>query len=138
MTIEIRSRQPGGQEDDILNLDLIHQAVIHGRSAMLIYLLKHLESSAASNSVTDTDLITTINEAVVNQLPEFPNTTRFLAMEVAAKWQMAALTKAGHRAVRDSNCWPPEISFSEDGGNLWQKWWIPRDPDHEFFDIFPF
>jgi hypothetical protein len=138
MTIESRSRQPGAQQDDILNLALIHQAVIQGRSAMLIYLLKQLESSPASNSVTDTDLITTINEAVVNQLPEFQTTTRFLAMEVAAKWQMAALMTAGHRAVRDCACWPPRISFSEDGGTVWQEWFIPRDQNYDFLDIFPF
>lgn len=131
MFLEHRSRDAGALGTNVLDLFSIKQAVIHGRSEMLVRILKQMWSITPLVAITDNDLISIMNEAGAHKYPEFQNTTRVLAMEVAARWKMTELEQTGQHVKRVPQDWPPRLIYYTDGGAPSQVWFIPRDSHHD-------
>ena len=131
LSLEERSRGPKLAGIMVLDLNLVRGAVLHGRSSMLIRLLKQIWTSPKTNSITDTELVRIIDDARDRQYPGFENTTRVLAMEVAAKWKMTEIEKSGRRAHRVPMDWPPRLIYPTWGSTDSQIWFIPRDSSYD-------
>ena len=130
LALEGRSR---GTDTTIAVLDLqqIRQAVIHGRSEMLILMLKQMWKEPSMLAATDTDMVAMMNEARAGEYPDFEKTTRILAMEVAAKWKMDEIEQTGRKAHRVPKDWPPRLTYPVDGCTESQVWFIPRNCDYD-------
>ncbi|RMZ82062.1 hypothetical protein DV737_g2202, partial [Chaetothyriales sp. CBS 132003] len=114
-------------------LDLIHieRIVVLGRWRMLTPLLKHTWRQQSLYRLLDIELIRLIDEAKVNGYPNSNDTTRILAMEVAALWKMAEVEGAGGNVARVYTQWPPRLSITMPAERCAQIWYIPKDPCHE-------
>jgi hypothetical protein len=82
-------------------------------------------------AVSDVSLVKIMDEARANQYPDFQNTTRVLAMEVAANWKMAEIESTGRKAHRVPMDWPPRLIYPMIGSADSQIWFIPRDSNHD-------
>lgn len=129
LSLEERSRSPDALT--VLDLRLIRRAVVDGRSSMLIRLVKQMWTSPKSVAVSDADLVAVMDEAKAYQYPEFHNTSRILAMEVAAKWKMAEVETTGRKAHRVPTDWPPRLIYLVPGSSDSQIWFIPRDSNYD-------
>ena len=111
-------------------LDLIHveRAAMLGRSRMLTPLLKQIWRQTKGHRLCDMQLIALIDDTKVNGYPNSNDTTRILAMEVAALWKIAEVERAGGRVARAFAEWPPRLSITMAGDNCAQSWFIPKDP----------
>jgi hypothetical protein len=131
LSLEERSRQAATKAAAVLDLAQIQTAVTHGRSKMLIRLLKQIWTSPGIHHVSDVDLVRIIDDAEANHYPDSRNVTRILAMEVAAKWKMMEIETTGRKAHRVPMDWPPRLIYPIMESTESQIWFIPRDPKHE-------
>ena len=131
LSLEARSRGGDTGRCGVIDLRQIKQAVVHGRSSMLIRLLKQMWMSPKMVEISDGDMVSTMDEARASQYPDFQNTTRVLAMEVAAKWKLAEIEQLGRKAHRVPMDWPPRLIYSISGRTESQIWFIPRDTNHD-------
>ena len=128
LNLEERSR--GADCCAVLDLTQVRQAVLHGRSSMLIYIIKQMWTNQTA-TVSDTDLISIMDEAKANQYPNYHRTFRILAMEVAAKWKLTEFEMTGQLAYRIPMDWPPRLIQPLAGINNSQIWFIPQDSTHD-------
>ena len=131
LSLEARSRSKATEETSVIDLKQIRQAVVHGRSSMLIRLLKQLWMCPKMTAVSAEDLVSTMDQARAIQYPDLQNTMRVLAMEVAAKWKMAEIERSGRKAHRVPMDWPPRLIYPTCGSGGSQIWFIPRDANHD-------
>ena len=116
----------------VIALGLIHieRVVMLGRTRMLTPLLKQVWQQRQPE-VSDMDLIALIDHAKAHEYPNWSETTRILAMEVAAMWKIAEVERTGGAVVRALSEWPPRLSITRPGDRCPQSWWLPKDPRHE-------
>lgn len=76
---------------------------------MLIYIIKQMWTNPKTVTVSDTDLISIMDEAKANRYPNYHKTFRILAMEVAAKWELAEFEMTGQQAYRIPMNRPPRL-----------------------------
>ena len=131
LSLEARSRGKATDKATVIDLRQIRQAVVHGRPSMLIRLLKQLWMCPKMAGVSTEDLVSTMDQARAIQYPDSQNTTRVLAMEVAAKWKMAEIERSGRKAHRVPMDWPPRLIYPTSGSGESQIWFIPRDANHD-------
>ena len=98
---------------------------------MLIRLLKQMWTAPKVSAVSESDLVRLMDQARGDEFPDFQNTTRVLAMEVAAKWKMAEIEQTGRKAHRLPMDWPPRLFYPISGSTESQIWFIPRDTNHD-------
>ena len=79
----------------VVNFQHLESAVVHGRTRFLIAIVKNLWAYPRHLRPSDGDLIDLINRAKSNGYPEWPKTTRILAMETASMWKAAEVEDGG-------------------------------------------
>ncbi|RMZ83135.1 hypothetical protein DV738_g1241, partial [Chaetothyriales sp. CBS 135597] len=115
----------------VLDLFHIERIVVLGRWRMLTPILKHSWRRKSLYRPLDVQLIRLIDEAKVNGYPNWTDTTRILAMEVAALWKIAEVEGAGGTVSRVYMQWPPRLIITMPGETCAQIWYIPKDPRYE-------
>lgn len=131
LSLEEKSRTQNLDAAVVLDLALIREAAVHGRAGMLIRLLKQLWTCPSMVTMTDLDLVSLMNEAERARYPDFQNTVRVLAMEVAAKWKMTEIEKTGQKVHRAAMDWPPRLIYKAQQSSDSQVWFIPRSTHHD-------
>lgn len=109
----------------------IECAVLCGRSRMLIRILRNRSYSTTQTCLSEEYLLGLINRAKAEVLPNWLDTSRILAMEVAVNWKMKEAQKNGFEVTRLFHMWPPALNIRDPRSRQEQSWFIPRDGKFE-------
>ena len=105
-------------------------AVVCGQHHMLIQIFTNISRFSHQPALQEEYLLTLMNRAKEDLLPDWMDSCRVLAMEVAAIWKMRQATEEGFEVRRFRMVWPPQLTMTkrdENGVDKVSSWFLPQD-----------
>ena len=118
-------------------------AVVCGQHRMLIQIFTNISRFSHQSALQEEYLLTLMNRAKEDLLPNWMDSCKVLAMEVAAIWKMRQAIEEGFEVARVRMLWPPELSMTkrdENGVGTVSSWFLPKqhvakEPSGDFKDV---